>query len=271
MLNTISALIGVFGISLISLLGLALISLNDSFLKKITTILVSLAAGTMIATAFIHLIPESLEIVDLYIKEVNITWIFVLIGIITFLILEKLLNWHHCHKTKTHDHKKHIAINNLLADGLHNFIDGIIIGGAFSVDTQTGFLVLVAVALHEIPQEVGDFGILLHSGYSRAKALTYNFFSASIAILGTIAALVLGEVSDTSIGLMSAFAAGSFIYISLGDLVPEIKDTPKLKNGLIHIAFVILGIISITVLTVTLPHEHEHAHEGEDENEIHQD
>lgn len=257
--------IAVLFVSFISLIGLVTISIKKNLLKSITIFLVSLAAGTLIGDVFFHMIPE------IYHEGHDLTYIpFTIIGgIMIFFFLEKILHWHHCHNPKEHGHNHHpVAINNLVADGLHNFMDGMIIGSSFIVSTELGIATTIAVILHEIPQEIGDYGILIHSGYSRRKALTLNFITALFALVGTTLAMILGGINEELQIIMLGISAGGFLYIAIADLLPEIKVEANLRKSLIQYLTVALGIF--LMFGITFLETHGNGHE-EAEIEVHLD
>ena len=172
-------LLSTFLVSLISFIGVFTLSLKEKFLNKILLILVSFAAGALIGGAFFHLLPEALEISF----DLNI-FVYLVVGIFVFFILERVLHWRHCHKGKCDVHP--FTYLNLVGDGVHNFIDGLIIAASFLTNISLGIITTIAVIFHEIPQEIGDFGILVYGGFSRTKALFFNFLSALTAILGAL-------------------------------------------------------------------------------------
>ncbi|MFT7557898.1 MAG: zinc and cadmium transporter [Planctomycetota bacterium] len=244
----IYTLISVIAVSLLSLIGVFALSLKEAVLRKYIFLLVSLAAGALLGDAFLHLLPESLESIG---NNVHVS-LAVLMGILLFFILEKFLHWHHHHTsheeketcTKVHPVGKMI----LLSDSFHNFIDGLIIGVSYLVSIEAGIATTLAVVLHEIPQEISDFGILLHAGYSKVRALWMNFLSALFAIAGALVALLLGSSSETLALWMLPVAAGGFIYIALSDLVPEMHKTKKIYLSLLQLTFVLIGILSMVLL-----------------------
>lgn len=240
--SLIYALIATFIVSLVSFSGALAIVLKHRVLDKVLLWLVGLSAGSLIGGAFLHLIPEALEE-----SSAEKLFIYVLIGFGLFFVLERFLLWHHCHK---HSHEesskcetKTFGYMNLIGDGLHNFIDGIVIISAFSVDVSLGIATTIAVLAHEVPQEISDFGVLIYSGFSRAKALLFNFVSALIAILGALAGYLIINSIDNITVILIALTAGGFIYISATDLIPEIHKESKLKNSLISFAFFLAGIV----------------------------
>ena len=228
----------VFIVSLVSLVGILAISMNMDRLKKGLLFLVSFAAGSLLGGAFIHLIPEVFE----ESKNREILPFIMLLGIVLFLFLEKILQWRHCHEPTSEDHPHPIAVNNLIGDGFHNLIDGMIIAGSYMVSIPLGIATTIAVLLHEIPQEIGDFGILVHAGYTRKKALFYNYMSALLAVIGAVLALVVGSAVESAQEFLIAFTVGGFIYIASADLIPELKKEKDLNKSMLQLLFLILGI-----------------------------
>ena len=233
-------------ISLISLVGLFTLSVREENLKRFVFVLVSLSVGALFGDAFIHLLPEVFES-GIPAPRISLA---VLSGIMLFFVLEKFLLWRHSHghdeegiESEKHDHsKKPLGPMVLVADGVHNFIDGIIIATSFLVSVEVGIATSIAVILHEIPQEIGDFGLLIHSGYSRFQALAFNFFSALTALLGTILTLAIGSSIESVLPIASALAAGGFIYIAGSDLVPELHKEKKFAPSAIQVVCVLLGV-----------------------------
>lgn len=234
-----NALISVIIVSLISLIGTFTISIKQEKLNKFLIYLVSFSAGALLGDVFIHLLPE---IIDQ--GQFNIfTSLYILSGIVVSFFIEKIICWHHCRipeQDRNHIHR--FAYMNLIGDSIHNFIDGVIIAGSFLVSLPTGIGTAVAVILHEIPQEIGDFGVLLHAGMSRPKALTYNFLTATSAILGTALTLIMARYLEHINLFLIPFAAGSFIYIAAVDLIPELHKELELKKGMLQMVAFIAGI-----------------------------
>ncbi len=214
------SILSVVIVSLISIIGVFTLALNPKTLNKIIIYLVSFAAGALFGGAFVHLIPEAFE------KTSSLTVsIGVLSGIVVFFIMEKFIHWRHCHMPTNKKHKHPVGFLNLFGDGIHNFVDGVIIAAAYLAGIPLGFIATIAVILHEIPQEIGDFGILLHAGFSKKKALMFNFISALLAVAGAVVALIIGARAEQIALFFLPFAAGGFIYIAGADLIPEIhKD-----------------------------------------------
>ncbi|MDQ3245032.1 MAG: ZIP family metal transporter [bacterium] len=231
--------------SLISLVGVFGLSLKEELLKKYIFIFISLAVGALLGDAFIHIIPEAFENSNNH----TTTSILIITGILLFFILEKFLHWHH-HGDDTQENHIHPAGKLVLfSDGVHNFIDGMIIGASFIVSVPVGIATTVAVILHEIPQEVGDFAVLIHSGYTRVRALWLNFLSALMAILGLFVVFILGNRVENSSLYFLPIAAGGFIYIALSDLIPELHKTQNTKHSIAQITSVIFGILLMLLLT----------------------
>jgi len=163
-----------------------------------------------------------------------------------FFVLEKFVFWHHCHKSE-HEHLC-FSYMNLVGDGLHNLLDGVLLAGAFLINVQVGFATAIAVLLHEIPQEIGDFGVLMKGGFSRKKALLANFATALTAFIGAIIALVFNAFIIGVVPIIVAIAAGGFIYIAGTDLIPELHKNPNAKESLLQLVFILIGVGAMGVL-----------------------
>lgn len=272
-MTIIYILLSVFAISLISLVGLVTLSWKKEFLQKILFVLVGLAAGALFGDAFIHLIPEAFEHVENWI----IISLLVLAGILTFFALEKFLRWHHHHHIEMEDEChalgevgdqtgkiKPLGVLILTSDAIHNLVDGVIIAASFFISIEVGIATAIAVALHEIPQEIADFGLLIHSGMKRVQALTWNFATALFAVLGAGLTILVGAVLEEYVFHIGAFAAGAFIYIAGSDLVPEIHKTRNLKKSSIQFLSIIVGIvIMLSLVALEGEHNDEIEHNGE--------
>ncbi len=222
-------------VSLVSLIGVFLIGINTKKLKEITHLLVSFAIGTMLGGAFLHIIPELAE------KEAHLTeYVLIIVGILLFFLIEKYLNWRHCHEAGCKTHA--VAHLNLFGDAAHNFTDGMAIAAAFLINVQTGIATTIAMAVHEIPQEIGDFGILIHSGLSRRKALLYNFISALSAVVGALAVYFFSTVVANIDLIIMPLAAGGFIYMAGTDLMPSLHKE-KMENTWIQFCLIVLGVL----------------------------
>jgi zinc and cadmium transporter len=235
MTNFYFSLIASLIISSVSLVGLLFLSVKKNFIKKITLFLVSFAVGALLGDAFIHLIPESFQ------SNLTISpSVLILIGILLFFILEKFLLWHHCHEVDCHQDSKHIITLNLVGDSVHNFIDGALIAASFNVSFLVGITTTAAVILHEIPQEIGDFGIMIHHGLSIPKAIFYNFISALTSVLG-VAFIFLINLDISS--YLVPVTAGGFIYLAVADLIPELhRHDSKISTSTIQLLCILLGL-----------------------------
>lgn len=230
-------LIAVIFVSLISLVGIFLF-LKEKIIKKYLFYLVSFAAGSMLGAAFLDLLPEAFES---GFKE--IIPVFILLGILAFFVLEKFLHWHHHHTGKKEVHVFNYL--NIIGDGLHNFLDGAIIAVSFLSSTQLGIVVTIAVVAHEIPQEIGDFAILIYGGWSKLRASIINFLTALTAVLGALFAYFYSGLIENSSLYLTSFAVGGFIYIAGTDLIPEIQKEKEIKKSVLQFAMLVVGILFI--------------------------
>ena len=235
-------IISVLIVSFISFTGVFFLSLKAEKLQRILIYLISFSAGALFGDAFLHLIPEAAESGF----ELSLS-IYVLSGLVLFFIVDKVIKWRHCHHPITVNHAHPFAIINLFGDGVHNFIDGLIIGASYVADIQIGIATTLAVVFHEIPQEIGDFGVLLHGGFSKGRAMFVNFLSALAAVLGAIVALLLVS-ADGLITILLPLAAGGFIYIAGSDLIPELHKEVGIKKSLLQLVAFVLGIMIMAAL-----------------------
>jgi zinc and cadmium transporter len=241
----IYALLSTIVVSLVSLVGLFFLSIKEEFIKKYISLFVSLAVGALLGDAFIHLIPESFE------KIANGTNIGLLViaGLFLFFILEKFLHWHH-HSDDIEEYHAHpVGKLVLFSDGIHNFVDGVVIGASFLISAPIGIATTLAVILHELPQEIGDFAVLIHAGYTRRRALWLNFLSALTAVLGTLVAFMLGGAGESFTTWILPLAAGGFIYIAATDLIPELHKTKVVKHSILQLVSLVVGIVLMLALT----------------------
>jgi len=240
------SIVSVTIVSLISLVGALTFSLKEENLKKILLYLVSFSAGGLFGDAFIHLIPEAMEGNSL---NANVP-LFIILGIVASFTLERFLQWRHCHIPTSKSHPHTFAYMNLFGDAVHNFIDGLVIGASYIASTVLGTATTLAVIFHEIPQEIGDFGVLVYGGFSRTRALIFNFSTALTAVVGTILAITLGYITQDFVPYMIPFAAGNFIYIAGSDLIPELhKEEPEFLKSLLQLATFGFGVIILLSLT----------------------
>ena len=231
----VAILASVFAVSLISFVGVIFIGLKEKVLKQILMLLIGFSSGTLIGSAFLDLLPKALE-ANL---GAFVTFSCVIVGIMVFFAMEKFLYWRHCHEEECPVHM--FAYLNLIGDGIHNFIDGMIIAATFTFSFDLGFATTLGVIFHEIPQEIGDFGVQIYGGLSKRKALTYNFLSALTAFAGAIITYFLVYLQDIKMYLIP-FAAGGFIYIAATDLMPELHKKSKALESVVQLASILLGI-----------------------------
>jgi zinc and cadmium transporter len=236
-------LLATFIVSLISFVGVVTLALKDKILNKILLILIGLSAGALMGGAFLHLLPEAVE------KSTGLdVYLFVLIGFILFFLIEKVLHWRHCHKGECDVHT--FQYMNLVGDSIHNFIDGLIMAASFVVSIPLGITTTIAIATHEIPQEIGDFGVLLYGGFSKKRAIMLNFVVALTAVLGGIVGYFVSKSIENIVVFILPFAAGGFIYIAATDLVPEIRKELDMKKYMATLFVFICGILIMWVTKV---------------------
>jgi zinc and cadmium transporter len=225
-------------VSLASLVGIFTLSLKDSILRKMLLYMVSFSAGAMLGGAFLHLLPEIVAEVGFGI-EISL---YILLGILSFFAIEKFIHWRHCHIPTSESHPHPFAYMNLFGDGVHNLIDGLVIGASYIVSIPLGIATTLAVLFHEIPQEIGDFGVLLHGGFKKRRALFMNFLTALTAVIGAAAALILSAYIEGMTIFLIPFAAGNFLYIATSDLIPELKKECGARKSAGQLIFILLGI-----------------------------
>jgi len=228
---------------ILALVGAFTLSLNEKTLQRLLLPLVALSAGSLLGGAFFHMIPESVEKTG---SDMSV-YIIVVAGFAFFLLLEQLLHWHHCHRDALHCKKPQTYLI-LIGDGIHNFIGGIAVAGTFLIDIRLGIATWLAAAAHEIPQEIGDFSVLVHGGWSRKKALLLNLLSASTFLLGGILTYIF-SFSDW-IYFLIPFAAGNFIYIGASDLIPEVNKHENLLRNILHFCCFCTGILFLLMLRI---------------------
>lgn len=241
-------ILSVILVSLISLVGVITLSIKTKRLNKFLIYLISFSAGALLGDTFLHLLPELIEKNNFTIQ----TSLYIILGIGIFFILEKFIHWQHCHAHMSEENHIHpFAYINLVGDGLHNFIDGIIIATSYIISIPIGIATTIAVILHEIPQEIGDFGILLHSGFKKTKALLLNFASALFAILGAVIALFSFNIIKNIELILLPISAGGFIYIAGSDLIPELhKHSESATRSLLQLISIILGVLIMVLLLI---------------------
>ena len=236
-------LLATFIVSLISFVGVVALALKDKILNKILLILIGLSAGALMGGAFLHLLPEAVE------KSSGLdVYLFVLVGFILFFLVEKVLHWRHCHKGECDVHT--FSYMSLIGDSIHNFIDGLIMAASFVVSIPLGITTTIAIATHEIPQEIGDFAVLLYGGFAKKKAIMLNFVVALTAVLGGIVGYFISSFIENVALFILPFAAGGFIYIAATDLVPEIRKELDMKKYMATLVVFICGILIMWITKV---------------------
>jgi zinc and cadmium transporter len=241
-----------FLISLVAFIGALALSLREQLLNRILLVLVAFSAGALIGGAFLHLIPEALLKIGVAEASIVTTFQYLLVGFCAFFVLEQLISWHHHHAT-SHPKIMPFSYLTLISDGIHNFIDGLVIAASFMVDFPIGITTTLAIALHEIPQEIGDFGVLLYGGFGPGKALLLNYLSAVTVVIGGVAGFLLYGWIGGSMTFLLPFAAGNFIYIASTDLIPEIRFKQSVIQSFVRFIVFLAGI-GLMLLIRFLPH-----------------
>jgi len=237
-------LASVTAVSLVSFVGIFFIGLKEAIVGRILMSLVGFASGSLIGAAFFDLIPEAAD-------SGQAIWLYIVVGIVFFFIMEKFLYWRHCHDETCQVHN--FAYLNLIGDGVHNFVDGALIAASFLVSASLGFTTSLAVVFHEIPQELGDFGVLLYGGFGKKKALAYNFLSAITAVIGALVTFFLASYVQGLAQPLVPFAAGGFIYIAATDLMPELHKKTQMKDSAIQLFTLVSGIALMFAIDLLLP------------------
>jgi len=249
--TSIYAIASVIIVSLFSVVVALPFFIKKKVSQRTLLFLLSVSVGVLLSTVFMHFLPE---VTHHYSMKVAF---YILTGFMLMFILEKFVHYHHSKKCEdgecAHGHAYNVAPVNLIGDGIHNFIDGIVIAGSYAVNVGLGIAATISIIFHEIPQEVADFGVLLYSGMSRKKALIFNFLSAITAILGTIIGLVFVSKSQDFTHFIIPFAIGNFIYIAASNLLPQLHRHCKLKDTLLHIFAIVLGVAIISLVTFFSP------------------
>ncbi len=234
-------------VSLISLVGIFTLAIKDNLLHKILFCLIGFSAGAFIGSAFLHILPECLEN-----GKSTTVFSYLILGIIIFFIMERFLHWRHCHEEgvcKTHA----FTYLTLVGDGFHNFIDGMVIAASFVVSFQLGAVTTLAIILHEIPQELSDFAVLVYGGFTKKKALLFNFASALTAIIGAVVGYFINDYIQGFSNFILPLTAGGFIYIATSDLIPELHKENDLKRSLAAFSAFLLGIAFMALAKKFLP------------------
>lgn len=253
MVNAITyTLLSVLLVSVSSVIAAIPLLLKKEVSKKTQLFLLSVSVGVLLSTVFMGLLPEAVS--HKYTLGVALNILF---GFLVMFVLEKFVHYHHSkkheHDEVGHSHAYSMAPVNLIGDAVHNFIDGMVIAGAYAVNITVGITATISVLFHELPQEIADFGVLLYSGLSKKKALLFNFMSALTAVLGAVIGIFLTEKMHSFTEFILPFAAGNFLYIAASNLLPELHRQCKIKDTLVHILAIILGIGIIVLVTLYGP------------------
>lgn len=243
-----NSLIAVFLVSLASLSGVIFLFSKPALISRLSVYLVSFAVGGLLGDAFIHILPESYSG---NITETNVS-LLVIAGLLLNFVLEKFLRWRHCHNPDCHEGENdhgHIVVLNIIGDAVHNFIDGMLIAASFMISRELGLATSIAVLVHEIPQEIGDFAILIHSRIPIFKALLLNFLSAMVSLLGVLLVFFLGGNIENFASYLLPVTAGAFIYLAASDLIPELhRHQPKFADSLAQLLSITLGVALMFLL-----------------------
>lgn len=243
-MDLVWALIATSIVSILSFVGVVGLAINDKLLNKLLLLMIGFAAGSLIGAAFLHLLPESLEHC-----HSNIVFVYAVLGFSFFFVMERYFYWRHCHNGVCDVHA--FTYLNLLGDAIHNFTDGMIIAVAFVTDFRLGVVTTSAIMFHEIPQELGDFSILVYGGFSKSKALFFNFLCALTAILGAIIGYVLSDLVNNFSIFLLPFSAGGFIYIAASDLLPELHKQKNMKKANFSLIAFFIGLIFMWIMSET--------------------
>jgi zinc and cadmium transporter len=233
--------------SSIALVGSLTLVLKPSTLERILLPLVAFAAGSLIGGAVFHMIPASVQ----QMGNVTAVYVWLMVGFLLFLALEQFLNWHHSHSQRP-EARAPLTYLILIADGVHNFVGGLFVGAAFLVDVRLGVTAWLAAAAHEVPQELGDFAVLIHGGWQKERALAFNFLSGLTFLVGGIAAWAMSARID--VDFLIPFAAGNFLYIGAADLIPEIKQVHNLRANVVHFLAFVLGLALLLAIRLMFDH-----------------
>jgi zinc and cadmium transporter len=256
MSDPINIVVSTFCVSLFSLIGTFALSMREKTLDKVLLVLIAFSAGTILGAAYFDLLPEALELVD-----ESAVFIYIAAGFVAFFFLERFIYWYHGHPHET-DIKEEMADRaktkgftylNLMGDGIHNFLDGMIIAASFLIGFPVGLATTAAVIFHELPQEIGDYGILIYGGFKRKKALLLNFVVALTVILGGISGILFIEVVEALKGFLIALSAGGFIYLASSELIPELHREKSLRKSVLQFIIFILGLAVIWSLAIIFP------------------
>lgn len=231
--------------SVIALVGSTTLLLSEDMLRRLLLPLVAFAAGSLLGGAFFHMLPSALGEMG----DPTLVFSWLLAGFLIFFVIEQFLHWHHCHRDVA-ECREPLTYLILLGDGLHNFMGGLAVASAFLVDVRLGVTTWVAAAAHEVPQELGDFAVLVHGGWAARRALFFNLLSGLTFLVGSLAAYVASRQLD--VDFLLPLAAGNFVYIAASDLVPEVNKNDTIRHNLLHLAAFSTGLGLLLALRVGL-------------------
>jgi len=245
-------------VSMFSLSGIFALSLRERTLHSILFFLVAFSAGSILGASLFDLLPEAVELVD-----ESVVFIYIAVGYLAFFVLERFVYWYHGHGHRDDIEEmgderapaKGFAYLNILGDGIHNFIDGMIIAASFTVGFHVGIATTIAVIFHELPQEMGDYGILIYAGFERARALVLNFLAALSVVIGSVFAIFYLEAVEVLSGVLVAFSAGAFIYLAASELIPELQKEDDFQRSIVQFAVFLIGLAVIWYLGLVFHHE----------------
>lgn len=234
--------------SAIALVGGLTAFFGEAALRRLILPLVAFSAGSRLGGAFLHMIPTAIAGSPSHLR----VFAWVLAGFALFFGLEQFLHWHHCHRASS-ECKRPLTYLILLGDGIHNFLGGLAVAGGFLIDVRLGIAAWLAAAAHEVPQELGDFAVLLHGGWSKRQALLFNVLSASTFLVGGVLAYAASYRLD--VAFLVPLAAGNFVYIAASDLVPEVNRHRDAAANVVHFGAFVAGIAVLLLIRLALPHD----------------
>lgn len=246
------ALLSVVLVSVLPLFGVFFLFIREDLIRKSILFFVSFSTGALLGDVFLHMVPEMREG-----RSFTVDLRIILVGIVVSFAIEKTIHWRHCHVLPggpdDHGHECHhhpVGMLTIFADAMHNFIDGLVIAGSYAVSIPVGIATTLAVVFHEIPQEIGNIAILLHSGYSRRNSILFNLYSQTAAILGAALFLFASSRMTGLTDVLLPFAAGNFLYIAGSDLIPELHKDTGMTHALLQVFFMVCGILVMFGLTL---------------------
>lgn len=237
-------ILSILSVSIVSFVGVFFFAFHKNTIDKYLLYLVSFAAGAIMGDAFLHMIPEMIEDTAFFETAAQL----ILLGIILSFIIEKIIHWHHCHIMPTEEHFHPVGVMSLIGDAVHNVVDGVLIATSFLISVPLGITTTIAVLLHEIPQEISDFALLIFSGFKRSRALLFNFLSALTALLGGLMVFAFQSSIPNVEQYLLPLAAGNFIYIAGADLIPELHRETRIGRTLFQLFCLMLGIAMMFAL-----------------------